>query len=295
MFNEIILTFLQVVKHGSFSKAAEIMFLSPNAIKKRINSLEEQTGIQLFHRTNKGVFLTEAGESLFRDFSAIYEQYQKALERASGIQNRSDHAICIGMMNTFSDTFTTSNWHDMPRRFHHSSVHLVYYGDSLYDLHELFTDVGTKIDLCIELFDPDIAKKYNLQVQKISEYPIYIGMPEDTPIETDIPVTLDMIRGRTLSLLQKGRSAVYDVLYDKIMKNYPEITIEKIENYNIRTFHNCYEHKNYILVAKNQIDLYPFYSFHPFVPEIAAAFGIYFSQDRRKQVKEFIAQITPNP
>lgn len=290
MFNEI-LTFLQVVKHGSFSRAAQNLFLTPNAIKKRIHSLEEETGILLFDRTNKGVFLTEAGKSLYKDFSAIDQQYQKALERAAAIQNQSEHGISVGVMNTFSDTFTVSNWHEIPRKFQHSSVHLVYYGDSLYDLHELFTDVGTKTDLCIDIYDADVAEKHGLRAQKISEYPLYIGIPGNVPVEHDMPVTLDMMRGQTLALLQPGRAAVFDILHDKIAQSYSEIRIDKIENYSIRTFHSCYEHDKNIIVAKNQTDLYPFYSFHRLEPEIMVAFGIYFSPDRKSQVKEFVAKI----
>lgn len=293
MFNDTILTFMQVVKYGSFSKAAQVMFLTPNAVKKRINSLEAQTGILLFHRTNKGVYLTEAGKLLHKDFSVIYEQYQKALERAAHVQNRSDHVLCIGLMNTFSDTFVTSNWYEVRKKLRQYPLHLIYYGNSLNDLNALFMDIGSKIDLCIDLFDHAIAKKYNLSTKKISEYPLYIGIPEDTPSKTGDHVTLDMINGQTLSLLQRGRSSVYDTLHDEITLKYPEITVNRIDDYNIRTLNSCYEHKNYILIAKNQIDLYPFYSFHPLLPERTVSFGVYYSESKQKQAEEFIEKITP--
>lgn len=53
--------FLLVADCGSFSKAAEKAFISPNAIIKQINLLESDLGITLFVRTNHGARLTDAG------------------------------------------------------------------------------------------------------------------------------------------------------------------------------------------------------------------------------------------
>ena len=74
MFDETIKTFLSVAKSRSLSKTAEEMYLAPNAIRKRIIRLETQTGLKLFVRSNRGVELTEAGASLLKDISVLYEQ-----------------------------------------------------------------------------------------------------------------------------------------------------------------------------------------------------------------------------
>ena len=170
MFDEKIKTFIQVAKYGSFSKAAEVMYLSPNAIKKRIQALEEQTGIILFTRSNKGVTLTHAGESLYHDFTIMSKQYKKSIEKACRIQTASSDTLCIGMMNTFADTFTTNSWYEVRKKLNNHSVHIVYYGSTQDDMHELFQDIGSKLDMCIEIYSPDIAKKYDLHVTGGSDF-----------------------------------------------------------------------------------------------------------------------------
>ena len=58
LFNSQLETFVVVADEGSFSKAAEKLFISTTAVIKQINTLEEDTNIQLFQRSFKGVSLT---------------------------------------------------------------------------------------------------------------------------------------------------------------------------------------------------------------------------------------------
>jgi DNA-binding transcriptional LysR family regulator len=56
--------FLTVSKTGSFSRAAERLYLTQPAVSKRIQALEDSLGITLFDRIGKTVRLTEAGHAL---------------------------------------------------------------------------------------------------------------------------------------------------------------------------------------------------------------------------------------
>ena len=66
MYNPQLETFICVVDSGSFNKAAEKLYISPPAVIKQMNLLEETLGIQLFIRTHRGLSLTEAGKSFYR-------------------------------------------------------------------------------------------------------------------------------------------------------------------------------------------------------------------------------------
>lgn len=56
--------FLAVADSGSFTGAAEKLFLTQPAVSKRIAQLEEQLGARLFDRIGRQVHLTEAGRAL---------------------------------------------------------------------------------------------------------------------------------------------------------------------------------------------------------------------------------------
>ena len=64
MYNPQLDTFICVVEAGSFSKAAEELYISAPAVIKQINSLENSLDLQLFERTHRGLIITEAGKSL---------------------------------------------------------------------------------------------------------------------------------------------------------------------------------------------------------------------------------------
>ena len=56
--------FVEVAREGSFSLAAENLFLTQPAISKRIAGLEEELATRLFDRAGRQVLLTEAGRHL---------------------------------------------------------------------------------------------------------------------------------------------------------------------------------------------------------------------------------------
>ncbi len=65
--------FLKVVKHQSFAAAARELGMTGPALSKQVQSLEDQLGVRLLHRTTRLVTLTEEG--------AVYsEKARKALE-----------------------------------------------------------------------------------------------------------------------------------------------------------------------------------------------------------------------
>lgn len=56
--------FLEIVRLGSFAKAAEQIHLSPSGMSMLVKELEEQVGARLFDRTTRSLDLTDAGRRL---------------------------------------------------------------------------------------------------------------------------------------------------------------------------------------------------------------------------------------
>lgn len=63
--------FAQVVQDGSFSEAARSLNLTPSAISKQINALEDRLGVRLLNRTTRKLNLTEAGQRYYSDCQRI--------------------------------------------------------------------------------------------------------------------------------------------------------------------------------------------------------------------------------
>lgn len=79
--------FLAVAEHGSFTGAAERLFLTQPAVSKRIAQLEADLGAALFDRVGREVRLTQAGEALLPRARAVLltlEDTRRALHNLSG-------------------------------------------------------------------------------------------------------------------------------------------------------------------------------------------------------------------
>jgi DNA-binding transcriptional LysR family regulator len=72
--------FLLVAETGSFSVAAQKLYLTQPAVSKRVAQLEEQLGTALFDRVGKKVSLTEAGAALLPHARAIQQELQAAAQ-----------------------------------------------------------------------------------------------------------------------------------------------------------------------------------------------------------------------
>jgi len=80
--------FVAVADSGSFSEAADQLYLTQPAVSKRVSALEIELDIQLFDRIGRKVTLTEAGTALLSRARTIIQQVEDS-KRA--IQNLSGH------------------------------------------------------------------------------------------------------------------------------------------------------------------------------------------------------------
>src|SRR5512145_430713 len=74
--------FAVVVQEGSFSRAAEHLYVTQSAVSQHIKELEAGLGTTLFQRGPRGVKLTHPGEILYgytRDIFALVAQAETAL------------------------------------------------------------------------------------------------------------------------------------------------------------------------------------------------------------------------
>ena len=58
MYNRQLDVFVKAAELGSFSKAAEALYITPSAVIQQVNGLEERLGVKLFDRSRRGIVLT---------------------------------------------------------------------------------------------------------------------------------------------------------------------------------------------------------------------------------------------
>jgi LysR family nitrogen assimilation transcriptional regulator len=80
--------FVKIVDAGSFSRAASVVHVAQPALSQQIAELEERLGVMLLQRSARGVRPTAAGETLYKEASAILHQLDQlpsAIRPSSGV------------------------------------------------------------------------------------------------------------------------------------------------------------------------------------------------------------------
>ena len=110
--------FIAVAESGSFSRAAERIFLTQPAISKRIAALEQDIGARLFDRVGRKIHLTPAGEALLLRTRAVLselEDIKRDITNLSGtiageLSVATSHHIGLhrlpGPLKRFHETYT---------------------------------------------------------------------------------------------------------------------------------------------------------------------------------------------
>lgn len=100
----VVRTFLEIVKTGSFVRAAANLNITQTAVSARVRVLEEQLDRQLFTRNKAGAKLTLAGDQFLRYATTLVQLWQRA---------RHDVAMPIGRENVVTIGGEHSLWNPL--------------------------------------------------------------------------------------------------------------------------------------------------------------------------------------
>ncbi len=97
--------FLEVTRLGSFTQAANHLYITQPAISRIIKSLEEEVGFPLFIRSRKQLILTEAGRVLFEHAKQFDQQYKAMHYELEQMQQLNKGHIRIGLPSITNSFF----------------------------------------------------------------------------------------------------------------------------------------------------------------------------------------------
>lgn len=83
-----VLSFVNVVRAGSFSKAAQSLGLSVSTVSDRVVGLERALGVSLLTRTTRKLKLTEEGAAFFKESEAAIQTLLGAFEGATAARQQ---------------------------------------------------------------------------------------------------------------------------------------------------------------------------------------------------------------
>lgn len=94
--------FQAVVRHNSFSEAAEECHISQSAISQQVQALEKELGVCLLERKNRKFVLTPAGEYFYRKSLVLIADYERMCLEASRLSSQDQATLTIGYLRCYS-------------------------------------------------------------------------------------------------------------------------------------------------------------------------------------------------
>ena len=89
-----------VASEKSFTRAAEILFVSQPSLSKQIKTLENRLGILLFNRENNTITLTEAGKVFLQYSERILALCEESCRAVNDVKNGDRGSLTVGASQT---------------------------------------------------------------------------------------------------------------------------------------------------------------------------------------------------
>ena len=217
MYNPMLDTFIAVCDYGSFNKAAEHLYISPTAVMKQMNALENHLSIKLIDRTPTGVHLTAAGEIIYRDAKFMINYSKKSIAAANAVTHNYDTTFCVGTSLLNPAKPFMDLWYRVNQSFPNYKLHLVPFEDNHEGILSEIEKLGEKFDFLIGVCD----SKAWLSLCKflpLGRYKKMVAVSRDHPLSSKSRIDIRDLYGETLMMARAGDSGVNDFIRNDLEK-----------------------------------------------------------------------------
>ena len=179
----------EVARQGSFSAAADELYLSQSAVSQQVAALEREVGMPLLDRTSDGPKLTDAGRVLLDHADAAIARLEEAERDLAAIAGLEGGEVRIASFPSATGSLLMDALRDFSQR--HPAVELsVTEAEpevSLPALRAADVDIAIVFDypiLNLEHADRDVERHLLLEEE------MYLALPQDHPMASKAKVSL---------------------------------------------------------------------------------------------------------
>lgn len=291
MYNPQLETFLCVAESGSFNKAAEKLYISPPAVIKQMNLLEESLDLQLFVRTHRGLQLTEAGKSLVQDTKYIIQYCKDSVTRAKNANQKSADVIRIGTSPMTPAQVLVDLWPKLQENCPNIRFQLIPFDNTPENAREILANLGQNIDVVAGIFDETMLNLRQCAGLELSRESICCAVSIHNRLAGKDRLTIRDLYGENLMLMRRNWSHYVDLLRDDLWKNHPEIHIVDFDFYDVNAFNQC-ENNNCVLMAVEKWQyVHPLLKILPVDWNYTIPYGLLHSPQPSPVVKRFLQAV----
>ena len=288
MYNPLLDTFLAVADCGSFTKAADKLFVTPTAVMKKMNVLEAHLNLKLIDRTPAGVDLTPAGKVIYRDAKFIMDYSKKSVAAANAATLDYDTTFCVGTSLLNPAKPFMDLWYKINQSFPDYKLHLVPFEDNHDGILSEIKKLGEKFDFLIGLCDSK-AWLSICSFLPLGRYKKMVAVSRDHRLAEKKQINIEDLHGETLMMVGRGDSGVNDFIRNDLEKNHPQIHIEDTPQfYDLSVFNRCAESGNILLTIECWQDVHPGLISIPVNWDYSIPYGLLYSTNADKDVLKLV-------
>ncbi|MBP3657532.1 MAG: LysR family transcriptional regulator [Clostridia bacterium] len=265
-------SFIKVAEYGSFSKAANAMYITPSAVIQQINNLERSLRIVLFSRTKRGVTLTPAGEFLLsecRDLIQKTHAIDSGLER---FRTQEQRVLCVGTTFLHKCRIFHPVWKAFRGNHPEYTVRMQPLDSRLPDLVE-------------SIRDGQSWQRY-MDFLPLYSSPLICAVPDDHPLSDCQLLTLEDMRTATLVTITRALSPQQKELI-RIMQS-AGVHVVEVRSYDVSVFGYCRSNGYLLQIPEVWKDLDQGMKPIPCQWDFAVDYGFFYRRDADAHVGEFI-------
>lgn len=174
---------ITVANANSMNEAARTLFISQPSLSAAIRDLEEEIGVELFLRTNRGISLTPEGEEFIGYARQVTEQY-RLIESRYISKEKIKKKFGVSLQHY---TFAVNAFVEMVKQFGMDEYEFAIHETKTYDVIEDVKNFRSEIGiLYLNDFNRKVLTKlfheYNLEFHALLECGIYVYMWKGHPL-----------------------------------------------------------------------------------------------------------------
>jgi DNA-binding transcriptional LysR family regulator len=189
--------FAAVARHGSFTRAAEQLWITQSALSQQVRRLEAELGVALLRRTPRGAELTPAGEELLPRAEAILAEVAGAradLDRHAGVTR--------GRVRVAATTMDTPRLPAALAAFHreHPGLQIALRHAPAAEIAALVASGAADVGVA----SPHGTAPAGIEAIPLAEQPLRVMLPPDDALAGEGAVAVADLRGRPFILAEPG-------------------------------------------------------------------------------------------
>lgn len=291
LYNRRLDAFLACARTGSFTKAAQLLYVSPTALIKQINQFEDGLGVTLFNRSARGLTLTKAGERLAHEADALVALSETIVRDVSRTGADKGDEINVGTSSVFSGRYVFDCWYRSQAKMPQSKLRLISFENKRAEVDRVLEHLGEEIDLIAGVFDDRFLERYGCSGVVLEQVPIGCSVHASDKLAHKPVLEIEELSQREILLPRTGMLEDFDRAGEFLRQRLPHATFTEFDLLDIEVFNRAADNHAVILNIGCWSDAHPLFKLVPIAWNECARFGFILPKNPSETVSSFVQAV----